>query len=953
MDIAYFNFLLEVIYVLSAVIHLIFGFVIFTLRRSARIIREKNWATPFALTFFVLAGLYSLRLFNLLIVERFNGGAGLLLPRLIEIIIATCSGFTNYLFLLSAFRLLDHAMGGRLILPVKRRLVGSVYTRGMSLALMCLAGLMQIGADSKFVGRWASVWFTVPDGLVSVLAICLMGFALYQNINVRRDRLIARIAWLSSVGYAALYLLYSLGAVGYFVRIVSNGDVGVGILANLLTFLLLLLLKVGIFFPGYALMLWSSGPLEAIDRFYENVTRMEKEYQYLESDGVVRSIREELQVESVGLYIKLPGTSDHQVAHYAYPPTQDNDQEPRTLVYEEGTVYDWVMKSGEPYISGRKHGFKGFIPRASAVAVPVLFHNSVIACLEAEIGEGRFTETDLGNLKRIATMISPAVQAYRETAALNKISHELARLQLGVVSYDPGHDVGQIANVIHDVISPLDVGISIDLGFARYRGICPHDGLAETLIDEAEDGEVIVVGAETTGRRFAASLKVSSERSAGQKAGEQVLGRFVFATDAAGKREGAPTLGTNPVFRRALSNLITDTLLDFIRGYLNQMIDRLGVRLSALQGAKVEEWLDVVEWTAREGGLLWAVVGCPEDENLLGGDDAVALIHELESPAQEERWESKADGVWLYSLDRPEVGGASHVIKKTLKEAQATLWLGVTRQGFGGELDYLSPWKYFLDHFCSIADAALSRILIKQKQRRQMAVVQGIAAATLTTGSFMHRFVNLARGLESASYVLGDMVTQGTLRADDDQKALLLSFRRTSEEVQRLLPKITSIYDRDLRQPCHLAEAIERALERVEALKRYDIPIVKKSPPEAVVNIPFDVAVNALAIVIDNATDAIRERLAEDREGEPGLIRIHVREKGNKFVCDVTDNGAGVPPAIQSTLFREVSKSVKRNSHGVGLLFSADLLRLYDGDITLTSPGPAPNTTFSIHFPKS
>lgn len=949
MDIAYFNFLLGVIYVLSAVIHLIFGFVIFTLRRSARVIREKKWATPFALTFFVLAGLYSLRLFHLLLVERLSGGEALLLPRLIEIIIATCSGLTNYLFLLSAFRLLDHAVGGRLVLPVTRQLVGSAYARGMSLALVCLAGLMRIGAEGDFAGRWASVWFTVPDGIASVLAICLMGFALYQNINVRRDRLIARIAWLSSVGYAALYLLYSLGAVSYFARVVSHGGVGVPVLADLLTFLLLLLLKVGIFFPGYALMLWISGPLEAIDRFYENFTRMENEY--LESDGVVRSIREELQVESVHLYIKLPGASDGQVAHYTYPPMQDNGQNPRTLVYEEETVYDRVMRSGESYISGRKHSFEGFIPGAATVAVPILFHNSVIACLKVESEEGMFTETDHSNLGRIATMISPAVQAYRETAALNKINHELTRLHFGATSYDLSRDVKQLTNVIHDVISPLAVGISIDLGFARYRGTCPHDGLAETLIDDAEDGEGIVVGAEATCRWFTTSLKVSSERSAGQEAGERVLGRFVFATDVAGKRDGRPTLGTNTIFRRALSDLITNTLLDFIRGYLNQMIDRLGLRLSALQGAKVEDWLNEVGWTAREAGLLWAVARCPEEDILLGDNDAVALIRRLECPVGEEGGESKADGVWLYSLDRPEIG-ASHVIKMTLKEAQATLWLGVARPGFGAELDYPSPWKFFLDHFCTVADAVLFRVLIKKKQKRQLAEVQGIVAATLTTGNFMHRFVNLARGLASTSDALGDVLTQGALRGDD-HKALIQSFRRTREEIEGLLPKIINIYDRDLRQPCHLAEAIERALERVATLTKYNIRIEKEALPKAVINIPFDVAVNALAIVIDNAKDAIGERLARGDSSARGVIQIHIREDVDRFICDVTDNGAGVPPYIQGTLFREVSKSRKSNSHGVGLLFSAELLRLYNGDITLTSPGPAPNTTFSLHFPKS
>src|SRR5205085_553822 len=132
----------------------------------------------------------------------------------------------------------------------------------------------------------------------------------------------------------------------------------------------------------------------------------------------------------------------------------------------------------------------GLIQGRSRVTAPVLFHNSVIACLEAEIGEERFTEADRNNFERIATMISPAVQAYREMAALNKINQDLTRFQMGLISNDIEQDVNQITKIIHNVMSPLATGISIEIGFAAYRGVYSQDGHFEQLIKEQLDAEL-------------------------------------------------------------------------------------------------------------------------------------------------------------------------------------------------------------------------------------------------------------------------------------------------------------------------------------------------------------------------------------------------------------------------------------------------------------------------------
>lgn len=381
------NLLIGFIFLLSGIIFLLFALVILGLRRSARILQEKTWATPFATAFVVLAAMYFLRFCNFLIEEHLYGDIATLLPRIIKIIIFTSSGVTNYLFLLSAFRLLDPALNESRLLSLKKRLIGSAFARRVSSMILCLAALMQIGTGSEFVGTLASGWFSVPDGVFSALAFCVLGFVLYQSISLRRDKTIAWLALVSSVCYGALYLFYGLGWIHSLVRSVSSTEIQNSLaLADLLTFLMFLLLSFGLFFPGYELMLLISAPVEGMERLLRNVTRNQKEY--LESSGIVRSICTELQLRSVHLYIRLPGSNENQIALYRYPSlTSVDDQEPRKFVYEENRPYARVMSSGQPYNAYQVNSFQRSTARIATVAVPVFFHGSVIACLEGEIAK--------------------------------------------------------------------------------------------------------------------------------------------------------------------------------------------------------------------------------------------------------------------------------------------------------------------------------------------------------------------------------------------------------------------------------------------------------------------------------------------------------------------------------------------------------------------------------------
>lgn len=917
----------KTIYLISSVSSLLFALVIFSLIRSARILQEKRWAEPFAQTFLVLAFLYLLRFIGVSF-PQYNPTIYLFqfTTHPIDIVIYLCSGLTNYLFLLTAFLLVQPSIENQRLRKLIDWVAGSNHLRNPLFWILLTGGLVGI------FGRY----YTSPDLVFSAVALTVTGFVLYRNISVRRDKLMAWVALLSAVGYAVLYVFRGL----YFIISIPHpSGTETGQIVKLTAILISLVLKFGLFFPGYFLMLLISGPLQGIDRLLVNVTRRQREY--LESDGLIKSICEELRTTSVSLYIKLPDLKRKQLALYFYPSNNGFKRTPQEFPYREVDTYHPVMTSGLTQRTEPENTAHPLIPSAPRVGVPVFFHDSVIACLEVELGKERFTEVDQINLERIATLISPAVQTFRELAALNKISQDAAQLQLEIVDYDPERDIEALTEIFHNVISPLAIGISIDIGFAEHRSTHSQDDFLEALIKgqlEYEGPEELLSDRNSGHRWLRRALTISMD-SAGKKVGEQVFGKLVFAIDRS--RRSHPTLGTNAAALRAISNLLTDTLLRFVRGHLNQLTDKLGVQLGGLKSASVESWLAEVEGIAQEAQLLWAVARCIDESELMGREDSVDLIKRLE--INKDGWVSKNDDMWLHTLERPQ-WGTHHIIKKSLERSKATLWLGVGRKGFGRELDYVSPWRYFLDHFCEIADSSLRATLDTQARTEQMAEVQSITTTLITTASIIHELKNRV-----GVFAMMTKDLEIAMNGHEHDKALISDFQSEASKINSAFNMVAQELARDERRPCSLKEAVGHALHLANFSIVSQMISVNDGqiPSELMIDVPFCAATNALAIVIDNAKDAIK--YSGTRNGE---ILIGARVTEDLIICDVSNNGPPIPEEIVKTLMKKVSKSNKPTSHGVGLYISAYLLRVYGGDIILKHSGPKPPTTFRIQFPK-
>ena len=924
---------LTVTCLISAILCFVFALTIFTLRRSARILQGKKWANPFGLTFFVLAGMYALRFCGLVLEGELPRTLFVPLDWTIKAVTLTASGGTTYLIMLAAFRLAEPALHRRGLL--RKILVDHRY---LTLLILCIAGLIQIVPDVWSLSKWVRISVLLPDNAFSALALLSMGFVLFRNINFRRDKFMARVVLWSSAAYAVLFLIYFADDV---IGWISNDSS-----KNSLMFTVALLLKVGLFFPAFSLLLLESAPLVGIERLLKNITRKNKEY--LESEGIVKSICDELHLDRVDLYVRLPGGKENRIAQFSYPKLSD-DQDPQVFEYRESTDYDRVFKTEESEIVNRDDYSYTFLHRISTVSVPIFFHSAAIACLKVQAGEEKFTEVDLNNLKRIAIMISPAVQTYREMFALNKLSQDLSALQIKVKKYDLKKDIKNMCECIQNVTSSTIVGLSIEAGFWEYHGVFPPHESLEASVNELFHADLEsddFRSADGSCRWFVNELKMTPPA---ELAGEQVFGRFIFGVEDTQPTK-CPPIGTSPLCRQALTDLVTDTLLDFIRGHLNQLTDKLGEKLSGLRGTELKDWHAAVEEMAQMAKLTWAVVDSSSDhgDEQLGDKAAMQLINANEQTDCQDKWQTTQTG---FSVYRPDEATVSWVIRKRLSQSGDTIWFGVTHSKFGLELDFISPWAYFLDHFCAIADSSLK--LLKDRKQHQISI-----ASTFGMAIGVHRLVNLARSVHSVYVRLNSGLDRGTIKCSDNDKTLIRSSQELYDQLDEVLQTLFDVKKRDERLNMEVDDVLKSVCSVVNGqLSEYDIKfeICARQPEsrKALLAVPVYVAANALVVAIENSRDALRDQSPNGHKRE---ITIHIDDSSDHdLICSVVDNGPGVPADIVPQLFIEPCRTSKQNSNGFGLFCTSNLLWAFDGSISYHRKRVKEKeyTVFRITLPRS
>lgn len=101
--------------------------------------------------------------------------------------------------------------------------------------------------------------------------------------------------------------------------------------------------------------------------------------------------------------------------------------------------------------------------------------------------------------------------------------------------------------------------------------------------------------------------------------------------------------------------------------------------------------------------------------------------------------------------------------------------------------------------------------------------------------------------------------------------------------------------------------------------------------------------ITILGNLIDNAFDAVKDRHNKQ-------VTFFVTDLGNDIIFEVTDNGKGIPDAIQEQIFEKGFSTKQGTDRGYGLSIVEETVQELNGSIELQSSEEG--TTFTVYLPK-
>jgi signal transduction histidine kinase len=843
------------------------------------------------------------------------------------------------------------------------------------------------------------------NSLLSAYCLFLIGYAIFANLSFRRHRLVAAIALFIASIYAIVQLVYGLSPLiaGYIV----GADPAESIkLFDMFLVAIALPLKLILCVSAYLLVI----------RFFETLNELtnlqdrgiDGRQDYLSSEGFVKLIGEKLiaawaDLEPllgsdksgqgfVNLTVKLPGQKHKRVACILWPSTNPEgrvevlDWDGRTtfsrlrsnqdpgkrkkpewekalhfvgeVLTEEGKkLFPWLNNKNNPHPGGAER------PQMKAiVSVAIETHGAAIGCLQVARSTSPFSQMAIRQIREIANLVSPAVQAYRELAALDQMSIRFAEMQAKEMTYSSQESANLIADILYNIFASIALRLHLDFGFTPldpiYKGNerVIRDIKNKVLFDDwgAVPTEFVdqgIVSYQFLKKQLTARLRetVNANESLEPTEDRFILGNLIVVVNENNDSYDHPALGTNYLHRRAASTLAADAYLDFQRDFYGALLKKLSKELSQQQ-LGVEEGFEVMKSTIRAAGLSWVVAVQKGRKGKLGDEKVLVALQGLgQITASKKEVVVGEIEITHYGLSR-EQENSNHVLKIKLPSSEGILWLGVPRKRFGAELDFSSPWRTFLVSLAQISDAALSRIHFAEKiQKNQVeaAQFQGFASAVVTTGTIIHQLSNLIQGQSSSISTLLDALKINRLTAKgQDLEQIMYAMDSSADKMQELINIFNSIIKSDERRPCRLIEAAQRAQKLFEvSLLQRGISLNIDVSEDVWLDIPFNVAALALANLVGNAKDAV---------DTGGTIRIesdaNAAAAGGPVLCRVIDNGRGVAPELRGRLF-QLGATGKEHGTGLGLYLTMRSLRENGAHVELTKTDEQ-GSVFTIRFPK-
>ena len=936
---------------------------IFLLQSKEAIRLSGKWAVYAAWSFLAICLQYSLYLLPFLITDFANPTGTLML---LGVMSSICAGVSN-LFLWAA---------ASILLNRRTFLMTSHFNRLIFIVIVILVPILPaahhslLREDSYML---VGTLFRLPDALISAFCLGAFFYAVGHNFISRQRTFWAIAGLLLALFCISTQLIYALNPLiatwKQLTSLITLNDAGYSLRPNESLYMLdrivvavAIPLRFLLFLP--TAYLFFSFVIAAND--FRKVLRevTERRQDYLSSDGLVRLIGESILADFVEVIIKLPGVEKQRFLSISWSHGQAvSEREPRNILLIDDldpllrsvleTSQDNFLQKGK-YPEWHVDSSSNARPSIALAMLPLKFHGGVVGCLKVRPGKNRnFNYAALQQLSSMGDLLAPIINDFRALVALDEISYRFARLQLRehITNF---HEAAQcMAEILHDVLAPLATGILLDVGFQTeraYYGANQFYHLTESTSAryEFEDLSTKVMVTNLGDVRVFRSLLAVTPRN--QEYETFPLGQLSLVIPNVRDEVNHPTLGSYAVHRRAIASQTADAFLTLVRDYFNLVLKNFSVRLNA-EALDQELWFKEVRQVAREVGLSWTVTTQTGSNKIGGDEEGIRVIQNLSQEDREALDKEPLSCVVHADL----VSETFHVLRLDLMFSKHQLWFGIARQGFGLELNFPSPWKVFFENFAEIADSSLGNLLAVQRAREaliRLAESRAVMSIAITTGHLMHQLANTVDEQLFPAESLSQAIKRGDLQVNSIQQTqidALLHGARTMKNLVAVFKNVTKVH---AQRPCVLRDAVEQAIKFYEqASIPTAIMLENKVDNEMKIDVPFEVALFAIANLIGNAREAISKEAQKRNERLTGIIRIEAKDTNKYITCSISDNGPGISPTVLDKMF-DLGVSSKEGHNGWGLYFTKNALLEHGGMIMLTESKPG-FTQFTISFPKA
>jgi signal transduction histidine kinase len=467
------------ILLLSSVISLIFAIVMLApFRRGA----VEKWAQYFGGGFAVFFLQYAIRCTaHLLINYHWVSPDHIQYVRLVEhVIVVFCSAGNNLLFLAAALTL----FGSRDAFPLQALIIAGI-------SLVAVFDLTAWQHELVLNAQPSLIYYellSIPDTIFSTVCLTLVAYATATTALYRRFPLLAAFSILVGIIYGFIHIVNGFNPsifdsvwINHYLPIASFFG-NRGRLTTVL-FAVALILKFGLFLPGYVLHQRSLTAFYDIQDMLGNMVRGRDEF--ISSGGIVRVIGQRFGADIVDLSIRLPGKEKEQIASIVWgKDTPEEDRKNTTVVKNlkssgvvnsdernppAEAVIKWGLEIREPFLypettSRARKIYRKFLTlidkkqseyihdtqvpedvkeefkdKKAMMLIPIQFHGASIGCIKVErnkptykVGKYVVLHLPFSNSARhvarqLADLAAPSVQAYRELATLDQLSLRLTQ----------------------------------------------------------------------------------------------------------------------------------------------------------------------------------------------------------------------------------------------------------------------------------------------------------------------------------------------------------------------------------------------------------------------------------------------------------------------------------------------------------------------------------------------